>query len=127
MRGLALLVVTALATVPGSSAAAAQPAASAPATRKIVSPADMEPLHDGSIRYFPPPAPQWKLVGKTDDNRKVVYQTADGLGRVDVTVSPQNRDVPDEFSKQMAMIIGKGIREDADRKGRTILLQPRVE
>jgi hypothetical protein len=88
----------------------------------------MEPLIDGSIRYLPPPADAgWKLLGKTDDNRRASYQSEDGKGRIDITVSPQTRDVPDSYARQMALIIGKGIREDADRSGRTILLQPRVE
>ena len=88
----------------------------------------MEPLLDGSIRYAPPPAADgWTFVGKSDDNRKATYVIDGGKGRIDITVTPQSRDVPDTYAKQMALIIGKGIREDADRASRTILLQPRVE
>ena len=88
----------------------------------------MEPLLDGSIRYVPPSADAgWKFMGKTEDNLKATYLIEEGKGRIDITVSPQTRDVPDTYAKQMAMIIGKGIRDDADRVGRTMLLQPRVE
>jgi hypothetical protein len=88
----------------------------------------MEPLLDGSIRYAPPSAAAgWKFIGKTDDNLKAAYVIEEGKGRIDITVSPQTRDVPDTYAKQMALIIGKGIRADADRVGRTMLLQPRVE
>jgi hypothetical protein len=88
----------------------------------------MEPLLDGSIRYAPPPADAgWKFVGKTDDNLKASYVIEEGKGRIDIMVTPQTRDVPDTYAKQMALIIGKGIRADADRVGRTMLLQPRVE
>lgn len=122
----------------GSAAAAQAPAAGeapapaatppSPTTAKIVPTAEMEPLLDGSIRYLPPAAAAgWKLVGKTDDNRKATYVIEDGRGRIDITVSTQTRDVPDSYAKQMALIIGKGIREDAKRAGRTILHQPRVE
>jgi hypothetical protein len=88
----------------------------------------MEPLLDGSIRYLPPDAAAgWKFIGKTEDNLKATYLIEEGRGRIDITVSPQTRDVPDTYAKQMALIIGKGIREDADRVGRTMLLQPKVE
>jgi hypothetical protein len=88
----------------------------------------MEALIDGSIRYLPPPADAgWKPLGKTDDRLKATYQTEDGKGQITINVSPQTRDVPDTYARQMALIIGKGIREDADRSGRTMLLQPRVE
>ena len=69
----------------------------------------MEPLLDGSIRYLPPPAAAgWNFVGKTDDNLKATYVTEEGKGRIDITVTPQTRDVPDTYAKQMAVIIGKG-------------------
>ena len=90
--------------------------------------AEMEPLLDGSIRYVPPPASAgWKLVGKSDDNLKAAYTTPDARGRIDITVTPQTRDVPEGQAQKMALIIGKGIRDDADRAARTSLLQPRVE
>ncbi|MEA2709791.1 MAG: hypothetical protein QOF78_2392 [Phycisphaerales bacterium] len=107
------------------AAAPALPPTSAPATRDVVRTAEMEPLIDGSIRYAPPPG--WQFIEKSDDNRKASYQTADGKVRMDINVSPQPRDVPDTYAKQMALIIGKTIREDADRSGQTILLAPRVE
>ena len=96
-------------------------AGAAPATK----PAEMEPLLDGSLRYLPPEG--WKLLGKSEDNLRVSFATEDGHGRMDLTVVPQPRDVPDTAAQQMAMIIGKGIREDARQKGRELLLQPRVE
>ena len=113
----------------GLAAAAAPGATSSPAapTTRVVT-ADMEPLIDGSIRYAPPPAAGgWKLFAKSDDHRRATYVTEDGKGRLDINVTPQTRDVPDEYARQMALIIGKTVRENADRDGRTILLQPRVE
>src|SRR3954466_10743979 len=86
-----------------------------PTTSKIVRLAEMEPLLDGSIRYLPPPiADGWKFAGKTDDNLKATYLFDEGKGRIDINVSPQTRDVPDTYARQMALIIGKAIREDAD-------------
>src|SRR5688572_1816018 len=109
------LIIPLLAAV----APAAQPAASAPTTSKVIATDQMEPMSNGSIRYLPPPAAGgWKLVGKTDDNLKVTYATEDGKARLDINVSPQTRDVPDTYAKQMAIMIGKGIRDDADRTGR---------
>jgi hypothetical protein len=138
MRALALILLGSL-SIPAAPAAPAPPpppaspppaipatAPAAPTTR--IATAEMEPLLDGSIRYVPPPAADgWKLLGKTDDNKKASYELEGGKGRIDITVSPQTRDVPDTYARQMALIIGRGIRENADRAGRTILLQPRVE
>ena len=102
-------------------------ATTSPATKPLRL-AEMEPLLDGSIRYVPPdPAAGWKFIGKTDDNLKATYIIEEGRGRIDINVSPQTRDVPDTYAKQMALIIGKGIREDADRVGRTLLLPPKIE
>jgi hypothetical protein len=137
MRVLALILfarltaATAAAPAPappaGSAAAAATSPAPAATTRRIAT-ADMEPLIDGSIRYLAPPAADgWKLFARSDDNRRATYVTEDGKGRLDVNVTPQTRDVPDEYARQMALIIGKTVRENADRDGRTILMQPRVE
>lgn len=123
---LLTLILTVLTVL--SFTQAATPPASAPTTSKTPHLADMLPLLDGSIRYSPPPAAAgWKFVGKTDDNLKAGYIIEEGKGRIDITVSPQTRDVPDSYAQQMALIIGKGIRNDADRAGRKILLQPRVE
>jgi len=137
MRALGLILLLAAFLLTGAAPApapppapphAADPATSPATTRRIAAPADMEPMIDGSIRYLPPPAAGgWKLLGKTDDNRKASYVTEDGKGRLDINVTPQTRDVPDEYAKKMALIIGKTIRENADRDGRTILMPPRVE
>jgi hypothetical protein len=119
MRMIVLMILAAVAAPPPASRSTTTTTspASAPA---------VEPLLDGSIRYAPPPAP-WTFIGKTEDNKKAVYAIEEGKGRIDITVNPQTRDVPPEYAKQMALIIGKGIRDDADRAGKTLLLQPRVE
>jgi hypothetical protein len=96
--------------------------AAEPATRL----AEMEPLLDGSIRYVPP-GQGWKLLGKSENNLKASYATEDGHGRMEIDVTPQPRDVPETAAQQMAMIIGKGIRDQAKQSGRELLLQPRVE
>jgi hypothetical protein len=114
-----MIVVTAVMFWIASSAVAVP--ATAPTTRT----ADMEPLLEGVIRYQPPAG--WELVRKSDTNLQANYKTADGIGRIEINVSPQTRDVPPTFAQQMAKIIGKGVREDADRNSNTILMQPRVE
>ena len=145
MHKVAVAIVILVASLPIAAPAAA-PAPLAPAapsapriptpptppttttTTKPLRAAEMEPLLDGSIRYVPPPtAAGWKFIGKTDDNLKATYIIEEGRGRIDINVSPQTRDVPDTYAKQMALIIGKGIREDADRVGRTLLLAPKIE
>jgi hypothetical protein len=137
MRVLALILLAQLnpaatpAPAPAPTAPAGASTTSPATTRRIAAAAaaaDMEPLIDGSIRYLPPPAASgWKLFAKSDDNRKATYVTEDGKGRLDINVTPQTRDVPDEYARQMALIIGKTVRENADRDGRAILTQPRVE
>ena len=140
MRTVAVAIVILAASLPIAAAApagAAAPRIPAPpatpttattATTKPRRAAEMEPLLDGSIRYVPPPTQAgWKFIGKTEDNLKATYIVEEGRGRIDINVSPQTRDVPDTYAKQMAMIIGKGIREDADRVGRTLLLAPKIE
>src|SRR5438445_8043773 len=97
-----LLTLLSAALVP----AAAPTSAPATATTRT---ADMEPLVDGSLRYLPPPG--WKLVSKSDDHLKASYATNDETGRIDIMVTPQTRDVDPSLAGQMAMVIGKAIRE----------------
>lgn len=89
--------------------------------------AQMEPLMDGSIRFAVPPG--WDFGGRSDDGKRAVMQTPDGAGRITITVQPQDRMLldPDAAAAQMAMVIGKTIREDTDRKNAKVLLAPRVE
>src|SRR4051812_16828997 len=116
---LASPLIAAAAAPPVSPPAPASPAripptttttaTTSPATKPLRA-AEMEPLLDGSIRYVPPNAAAgWKFIGKTDDNLKATYIIEEGRGRIDINVSPQTRDVPDTYAKQMALIIGKGI------------------
>src|SRR5439155_19604230 len=79
--------------------------ASAPTTSAATRPQDMEPLVDGSLRYLPPKG--WEVLSKGDDRLSVAFRSPDGLGRIDLTVTPQPREPDASMADQMAMIIGK--------------------
>src|SRR5688500_5249529 len=106
MRALVLILLAQLtppAPAPAPAPPVTPPAATTPATARIAT-VEREPLLDGSIRYIPPPAADgWKFLGKADDNKKASYELEGGKGRIDITVTPQSRDVPDEYARQMAL------------------------
>ena len=116
MRTLVLLLI--LATPP---ALAAAPPASSPATTRL---ADMESLLDGSIRYVMPP--KWELISKTPDGKSASWRSGES-GALIITVTPQDQQLQDSAKDQIAMIIGKGIRESAKKENHDLVLQPRVE
>jgi hypothetical protein len=120
-----LLIAVASALVRAAPAPSTAPASPASPASAATRPQDMEPLIDGSLRYLPPAG--WKQISKSDDNLRVSFVSPDGFGRIDLTVTPQTRDVEEAQAGQMAMIIGKNIRESAKAKNRELLLQPRVE
>jgi hypothetical protein len=116
------IVSSTRAAAPSSAPATVSTSASTlPTTR----PQDMVPLADGSIRYLPPPG--WELLAKTDNHLKVSYRSTDGMTRIDITVTPQEHELPDNAAAQMAMIIGKGIREGAKKENQEFIIPPRVE
>jgi hypothetical protein len=118
-------VITALLLFP--LAAMPTNGAAAPSTSLATRTAEMEPLLDGSLRFAPPPG--WELTGRSDDNTKASYAAPDGAGRISIHVQPQDRMFldPEKAAAQMAMVIGKTIREDADRANKQMLLPPRVQ
>jgi hypothetical protein len=103
---------------------AASPPASAPSEASSTNPAEMEPLIDGSIRFAPPKG--WEVTNKSDDRKSVSYTSPDGLGRIDITVTPQPSAPEPAQATKMATIIAKAIRENAKGKSEFII-PPRVE
>jgi hypothetical protein len=116
----ALLLTTTLLFALGA-APASRPATDEPATR----PADLEPLADGSLRYSPPAG--WEVVSRSPDRLKASFASADGLGHIDLVVTPQPSIPEDAQAAKMAMIIGKAIRENAKKEKSELIIPPRVE
>lgn len=96
-------------------------------TRPATNPSDMRPLLDGSLRYLPPDG--WKEENKLENGKAVTFVLENGRGRIDLQVQEQDRHFtdPESARKQMAMIIGKGIRDSATKNNREIIMQPKVE
>jgi hypothetical protein len=120
-RMMVPMILLATATAPAAAPATEPAAASEPTTRLT----DLEPLADGSLRYQPPAG--WEVSGKTPDRLKVSFASADGLGRIDMMVTPQNSLPDDSQAAKMAMIIGKAIRENAKKEKSDLIIPPRVE
>lgn len=126
MSSLTMMLLAIL--LPASTApASTAPATTSPATTAAAgTPALVEMLDGGRLRYTPPPPP-WTLKEKSPDNMKAVYKTDDGIGTMTITVTPQFDAVGPEQSKKMALTIGKGIRDYAKRSGVELMYGPRVE
>jgi hypothetical protein len=120
MRNAVLLMMIPLLLI-GAASPTSEPATSEPTTRLT----DLEPLADGSLRYSTPPG--WDVVSKSPDRLKASFASSDGLGRIDLMVTPQPSIPEDAQAAKMAMIIGKAIRENAKKEKSDLIIPPRVE
>ena len=125
---MTVLLMTAAMAAAATTAALGAPAVptSAPATSEPTTRlSDLEPLGDGSLRYAPPAG--WEVTSKSPDRLKASFASPDGLGHIDLIVTPQPSIPDDASAAKMAMIIGKAIRENAKREKADLIIPPRVE
>src|SRR5687768_17062432 len=117
-------MIVLLACVAVAPPAPRTPSTSSPSTQPVRL-EDMESLADGNVRYIAPP--MWELVGKSPNGLSAVYRSRDAHATIAITVMPQDRMIIESANQQMAMIIGKGIREAAAANKQELVIQPRVE
>lgn len=84
----------------------------------------MLPLAGGTVRYLAPPG--WKAAAPTADGLHLGF-TLDEKGGIVVDVTPQETAPTQNMHDQMAVIIGKAIRESARSENHTFVITPRVE
>ncbi|MGB7156984.1 MAG: hypothetical protein WBD40_02890, partial [Tepidisphaeraceae bacterium] len=69
----------------------------------------------------------WLLRGRANDGLRVEFQSADGVGRIVVAVTPQEAVMLPEAAPQIALVAGKFIRDNVKVSGSELLYGPRVE
>jgi hypothetical protein len=82
-------------------------------------------LDDGRVRYTPPDG--WNLVSRQEDGLGAVYNTSDGIGVISILVQPQQESLRPEQSHNMALRMGKEMRESAEKNHVEFLIPPRVQ
>ncbi len=100
--------------------AAAHAQTSKPATTQAVN----EPLVGGALRYAPPEG--WELVGEKTD-KLVRYRLGEKQGFLEIAVDALPVAVGPTEAQQMAMQVGKAIREQAKNENSKLLYGPRAE
>src|SRR5690242_5977654 len=97
--------------------------ATAAAPTTTTAPFSLEPLVGGALRYQPPQG--WDVVDKAD--RLARYRLPDETGFLEIAVDLLPSAVRKSAAQQMAMQIGKAIREQVKKDGNELVYGPRVE